>query len=183
MTELDRKLALPIVRIDMGSGSHNMRQPLDEWIRVDGMAHEMIDVVCDFSAVPLPPHCADIMWSGDTIEHIPTWEMKKTLGEWNRLIKIGGVFCGQTPNLHATMMRYAKGEVSLKDATCSLYGWHDHPFQQHYVTYTTDTLTELLKEYGFDQVSFAGSPGVEPGDELNAWWLCFICIKIKDSFQ
>jgi len=180
MTELDRKLTLPEVKIDMGSGAHNMRRPLEEWIRVDGMAHENIDVVCDFGHVPLPPKCADFMWSGDTIEHIPTWEMKTILGEWNRLLKIGGKFEGQTPNLHATMVRYVKGELSLNDATCCLYGWHDHPYQQHYVTYTTDTLAVLLKEYGFDNITFNGSPGVSPGDEMNAWWLCFQCVKVKD---
>jgi predicted SAM-dependent methyltransferase len=179
-TQVEVKLSLPIVKIDMGSGAHNMRQPLDEWIRVDGMPHENIDIVANFKSVPLPNKCADDMWSGDTIEHIPLWEMKETLGEWNRLLKIGGVFHGQTPNAHSVMMRYAKGEMTFTDAINNLYGWHDHPFQQHFVTYSTETLTELLNQYGFGQVSFAGSPGCEVGDEKNSWWLCFSCVKERD---
>ena len=178
--DLGRKLALLTVKIDMGSGSHNMREPLDEWIRVDGCADDNIDIVCDFGSVPLRDAVADELWSGDTVEHCPMWEWDKIFGEWNRLLKVGGIFKGSTPNLHSIMVRYAKGEMNLEDATNALYGWHNSKWQQHYVTFTTKTFEETFTRYGFGEFDFSQSPPVEANDPYNGWWIVWSCKKIKN---
>ena len=167
-----------MIKLDVGSGDHNLKQPLEEWIRIDGCPGNNVNIVCDFGEIPLPDKHADILWNGDVIEHIPMWEHDRVLGEWNRLLKIGGSLEGQTPNLHRIMIDYTRGRLSLEDATNGLYGWHDSKWQQHYLTFTVQTLTELLTKYGFGEFDFTESPG--SSDPHTAWWLCFKCKKIKD---
>lgn len=200
MERLQQKLALPVIKLDIGSGDHHLKQPKEEWIHQDGCPGENVDIVCDFSAIPLDSGIVDEAWSGDSIEHIPLWDLDKTMKEWNRVMKVGGVLGGQTPNLHSVMMRYAAnvllqkgckitnpdgtpyetGDMSLRDATLNLYGWHDSPWQQHYVTYTVETITELLEQYGFGEVTFPQTPGATPENPQMSWWLCFSCKKLRD---
>lgn len=165
------------LKIDIGCGVRNKKTPLEEWTHLDGVAGEHIEIVCDFSEIPLKDGEADEIFSGDTIEHIVMQKRDQTLKEWNRILKVGGIFTGRCPNLHSTMIRYAKGELSLHDATGALYGSQENEWQQHYITYTTDTLRALLEQYGFGDIDFSGSPGND--DSFNAWWICWTCKKIK----
>lgn len=178
MNNLETKLKNPRVKIDLGCGSENKKQPFDEWIHLDGREIEGIDLVCEFNNIPLSDECADEIFSGDTIEHLIMEERDKVLREWNRVTKVGGIFTGRCPNLHATMIRYAKGELSLKDATGALYGSQENKWQQHYITYTVETLRALLEQYGFGCIDFSESPGSYDPNE--SWWLCWTCQKIKN---
>jgi predicted SAM-dependent methyltransferase len=171
------------IKIDIGAGDKNKKGQedgtLNEWIHIDGVAGEHIEIVCDFAEIPLPDGIADEIFSGDTIEHIITNKIDRTLKEWNRILKVGGKFTGRCPNLHSTMVRYAKGELSLQDAMGALYGSQDSMWQQHYVTYTADTLKALLEKYGFTDVDLTGSPGYnkETGNPNDSWWLVWSCVK------
>ncbi len=188
MRTLEEKLALPIVRLDIGSGDHNIKLPADEWIHLDGCPGKNVDLVCDFSKIELPDECVDEAWSGDTIEHILSYELPSILKEWNRVIKIGGSFSGQTPNAHNIMMQYAEKynagiedkDLIFKTALEGLYGWHTDKWQQHYITYSTKTLTKVLEDHGFGNVIFPQTPGSTPDKPENSWWLCFSATKIKN---
>lgn len=179
------------VKIDIGAGDKNQKgmpnehEPLDtrdEWIHIDGVPADHIEIVCDFAEIPIPTGIADEIFSGDTIEHIISDKIDATLREWNRIMKIGGIFTGRTPNLHSTMIRYVKGELSLQDATGALYGSQDSMWQQHYVTYTADTIKTLLEKYGFGNVDLTGSPGYDKNTQTpnDAWWIVFQCKKISN---
>lgn len=180
------------VKIDLGAGEKNKKgraepenglpDAMDEWIHIDGVWSEHIEIVCDFAEIPLPDGVADHIHSADTIEHIITNKIDKTLREWNRITKIGGIFTGNTPNLHMTMIRYSKGELSLQDTMGALYGSQDSMWQQHYVTYTADTLKALLEKYGFGEIDLTGSPGYnhETQTPHDSWWLVWKSVKVKD---
>lgn len=166
------------LKIDIGAGIKNKKQPLDEWIHLDVFKDDHMEIVCDFSEIPIGDDEADEIYSGDTIEHIEMDKLDKTLTEWNRILKPGGIFSGQTPNLHSTMMRYAKGELSFEAAYGALYGSQESKYQQHYTTYTVKTLTDLLKKYGFGCIDFSQSP-CSGGNPNDAHWLVWTCMKIR----
>ncbi len=186
VTRLDNRIfALDIskpVKVDIGAGDTNKKTPLEDWIHIDGVYSDHIEIVCDFAEIPLPDSIADEIFSGDTIEHLVPHMIDKSLREWNRITKLGGLFTGRCPNLHSTMVRYTKGELSLQDALGALYGSQDSIWQQHYITYTADTLIELLKRYGFGEIDLTGSPGYDPKTQSpgDSWWLVWSAIKVKN---
>ena len=164
-----------IVRLDIGSGGHNLQKPLEDWIHQDGKPGDHVEIVCDWKKIPRDTESVDEMHFGDVIEHIPMWQLAETLGEWNRLLKVGGIFHGSMPNIDRVMKDYANGTMTLTDAKNALYGWADSPFQQHYMTYTKETLKEMMETYGFEINDFSGSPGpVE-----RPWWLVFSGRKVS----
>mgnify|MGYP001488231076 CR=1 FL=1 len=177
--EVKRKLALPFVKMSMGAGLHTMK-PLDEWINQDGCANPENDLVCTWDDIPLPDKCIDHMEMGDIIEHLVMWNRDRILKNWFRLIKIGGTIRISTPNLHRTMVDYANGKITLELAIQNIYAWMSTPYEQHYYTYTVETLTKVLQDYGFDKIDFSESPAGTPTDKSMSWWLVCSAVKVKD---
>ena len=171
----------PIVKLDAGAGHHQIPPSEDgiEWIHQDGCFTDGIELVCKWDDIPLPNKSIDELHFSDAVEHIPMWELDKTMGELNRIMKVGAKIWGNTPNAHGTMKRFGSGELSFKDAMLNMYGWADHPYQTHYMTYTHETLTVMMEKYGFGNADYSKSPSHE-GDHLNAWWLVFEFTKLKD---
>ena len=157
------------MKLDIGSGGHNHQKPLEEWTHQDGTPGDHVEIVCDWRTIPLATESVDEMHFGDVIEHIPVWSLDETLGEWNRLLKMGGVFHGSMPNIDRVMKDYAAGRLVFQDVVNALYGWADSPFQQHYMTYTKTTLSQMMVKHGFMIEDYSGSPGPED----RPWWLVF----------
>jgi len=177
---LKDKLSRPVTKLSIGAGLH-WKQPFEEWINHDGLPSEHCDVISEFAELPFEDKTFDEVHFGDVVEHIPSWREREIWTEWNRVMKIGAVMTGSTPNLHRCMVEYAQGKMTLEIAMQNIYAWRTSPYEQHYITYTTDTLTELLKKYGFDEISFENSPGVDGNrDKKMAWWLVWSAKKVKD---
>ncbi len=80
-----------------------------------------------------PEHTVDLVWSGQSIEHITEEEAEKVIQEVFRVIKPGGSFCLDTPNRHLTKLLVRRGFV--------------HP--EHKIEYTPDELVTKLQKAGF----------------------------------
>lgn len=178
--KLKDKLSLPVVRLSIGAGLH-WKQPFDQWINHDGLPSEHCDVISEFAELPFEDKTFDEVHFGDVVEHVPSYRDSEVWPEWNRVMKIGALMTGSTPNLHRVMMDYASGKLSLELAMQNIYAWRTTPYEQHYITFTVDTLTKLLNKYGFEEVSFEGSPGVDETKDKNmAWWLVWSAKKVGD---
>lgn len=165
------KLKLPTVQLSIGAGLH-WKRPLELWINQDGVDNENIDLVSTWEHIPLPDRCVDVMELGDVIEHIRMFERDKILTEWFRMLKVGGSVRISTPNLHRTMVDYANGKLSLELAIQNIFAWMTNEYEYHYYCYTVETLTAVLTEYGFTEIDFSESPGVDGNsDKRMAWWL------------
>ena len=159
--------------LDIGCGL-NPKKPLDEWTHLDFNSAPHIEIVCDWKKIDLPNESVDEIWLGDVIEHIPLWEEVEVLGEWNRILKNGGVIGGSTPNIMKTFHDYINGVLPIREILVPrLYGWTDRPTEQHYITHTEETLTKLFADHGFDVRDYSASPG---GKER--WWFIFSGRKI-----
>jgi predicted SAM-dependent methyltransferase len=163
------------MKLDIGAGLNNQKSPLDEWTHLDMMPHPHIEIVCDFGKIPLEDGVVEEIFLGDVIEHIPMWRYEEVLKEWNRVLKPGGLATGRTPNADSVMRRYVRGDkdMPIRDVLLSLFGTGENEGQQHYMTFSKETLAELLIKYGFEQIDFSGSPG--PVDE--PWWLVWTSRK------
>ncbi len=177
---LKEKLSLPQVKISIGAGLHT-KKPLEEWINIDGCENPEIDIVCEFADIPLPNECADFCEMGDIVEHVVCWREEEIWKEWNRVVKIGGKVRISTPNLHRCCVEYANGNMGLENLLQNIYAWRTTPYEQHYITYTVESLTALLNKYGYGEVDFTESPGVDGNaDKSMSWWLVCSAVKLKN---
>ena len=97
--------------------------------------HSMVDLS------PYPDASFDLVFSGETIEHITEDEARKMLGEARRVLEPGGWFCVDTPNRRATELMLGPGGLSNPD---------------HKIEYTDAGLRAMLEEAGFEVVGAYG---------------------------
>jgi hypothetical protein len=97
--------------------------------------HSMVDLS------PYPDASFDLVFSGQTIEHITEDEAKKMLAEIRRVLVPGGWFCLDTPNRRVTALQLGADVLSNPD---------------HKLEYTHEHLSALLGEAGFDVVDAFG---------------------------
>lgn len=179
MSNLATKLSNQIIKLDLGCGIRNRKQPESEWIHLDIQDIAGIDIVADFANLEMfGNESVDEIYAGDVIEHIEPFNLDAVLKEWNRVLKPKGIFRLQTPNLHATMMRYVNKELSLEHAYGALYGSNENIYQHHFQTFTVDTLRDKLIEHGFGEIDFSESP-CSGGDPRNGHWIVCVCKKIN----
>ena len=74
----------------------------------------------------------DLVYAGQSIEHVPVEEAKTVLREVHRVLKPGGHFCFDTPNRKVTILQFPNYVVD------------DHKYE-----YTHQEMTELLEGHGF----------------------------------
>jgi predicted SAM-dependent methyltransferase len=174
-----------MLKLDIGAGDLATREagnslacqlPLEDWIHIDIQPGKHIEVVTDFGDLPYDDGTVDEIFVGDVIEHIPRWRTAEVLGEWNRVLKVGGKFSGRTPNLDRAMRDYAEGKITLDDALSAIYAGGKDEYHVHYISYTPTSLVQILERYGFGQVDLSQSPGPEE----RPWWLVFSCMKTRN---
>jgi predicted SAM-dependent methyltransferase len=177
MRTLEEKMALPIVKLDLGCGLNRHEKEKDEYIYLDGDPADGIDIVCNWDKIPLPDKCIDHVHSSETIEHIPAYETYIVLPEWNRIIKIGGTLELTTPNIEYACRAYSRGEKPLSWLMSNLYGDRHSAHHNHYVLYNKETLEEVLDKYGFGEFKWKA---VGSSDPKEWWWLALTCTKLRD---
>jgi predicted SAM-dependent methyltransferase len=79
----------------------------------------------------------DLVWSGQSIEHVTEEQGIRMCSEALRVLKPGGRFCLDTPNRLITELHAA-----------TVGGGFVHP--DHKIEYTPDHLRKILRDSGFD---------------------------------
>ena len=97
--------------------------------------HSMVDLS------PYPDASFELVFSGQTIEHISEDEAKKMLAEIRRVLVPGGWFCLDTPNRRVTALQLGPDVLTNPD---------------HKLEYTHEHLSRLLHDAGFDVVDAFG---------------------------
>ena len=110
--------------------------------------HSMVDLS------EYPDASFDLVFSGQTIEHITKDEARKMLGEVRRVLAPGGWFCVDTPNVRATNLMNPDGTLSNPD---------------HKIEYTIASLTELVRDAGFEVTASYGLNDLGDGFERGVW--------------
>jgi SAM-dependent methyltransferase len=94
--------------------------------------------MADLSGVP--DTSTDLVWSGESIEHVTRDDGRRVLRETWRVLKPGGYFCLDTPNRVLTQTQAPNGFI--------------HP--EHKVEYTVPQLTSELTHAGFQIINVGG---------------------------
>ena len=101
--------------------------------------------------LPLEDSSFDIVWAGETIEHVA--DTAQWLSEVRRVLPSGGLVLLSTPD-HGPLSRL---RLALSREA---FDTHFDPRSDHLRFYTRRTLVELLSDFGFEDVAVAGAGGL-----------------------
>jgi SAM-dependent methyltransferase len=127
----------------------------EEPLRRARAAHPGLDVqlIDAFGPWPLADASFDAVWAGEVIEHVA--DTAGWLSEIRRVLRPGGRLLVSTPN-------HSRLAVLRLGLSARAFDAHFDPRSDHLRFYTRRTLTSLLEDFGFQDVSIAavaGPPG------------------------
>ena len=97
----------------------------------------------------------DHIFNHALLEHIPPWDTRKTLREWNRVLKPGGRIQIEVPDLERIFQDWLVDKtLSEQDAIDNIFGGNKAPNkvysrQDHLTGFTYDRLTRMMSECSF----------------------------------
>lgn len=117
------------------------------------------DVRCDLRAIPEPDAVFDIVHARHVLEHFPPFEAPALIGEWTRILKVGGELRLNVPNL-----AYAAREILKAEEDATYYpGAYPHwqlfgrqvgdPGEVHRNGFTRASLADLLRVSGMVDIA------------------------------
>jgi 2-polyprenyl-3-methyl-5-hydroxy-6-metoxy-1,4-benzoquinol methylase len=127
----------------------------EEPLRRARARHPELDVrlVAEAGPWPLKDASFDVVWAGEVIEHVA--DTSAWLSEARRVLRSGGSLVLSTPALERlTLLATALSRRA--------FARHFDPRGEHLRFYSRDTLTQLLDDFRFQQISVRGAGGL-PG--------------------
>lgn len=134
------------MRLELGSGRH----PTPGCISSDAYPHPNLDMVADAWDIDLPDGSLDEVLALGVMEHLTYEQFHATVENVRRMLRPGGVFLFDVPDLVAWCRYLVHPETSPFDrrhVLSTLYGWQRWPGDEHKSGWTADMLLEAL--YGF----------------------------------
>ena len=133
-----------LMMVDLPADQRNdLHKETSEWSRRDGLGTIEILYADMTDLSHLESESFDLVWSGQSIEHISFEQGQKMCQAARRLLKPSGSFCLDTPNRLITQIH-----------TAPIGGGFIHP--EHKFEYTPQQLRSLLEESGFKIVEAKG---------------------------
>lgn len=149
------------VRLNVCSGRH----VLADWINVDIVAsnHPKVsgppDIVAHMNDIPLPDGSVDEIMCIHGWEHQYPWECSKTIIEWKRLLRVGGLLILEMPDLIKCCKNILSGYTAPGKHPDQFGMWgaygdnrSEDPFMMHKWGWSPQTLSKFLREYGMENV-------------------------------
>lgn len=138
------------LRLNLGCG----HVPLDGYLNVDRRGLPGVDIVAEIDQLPFGDDEIDELFSAHVLEHFPQEQLRRELLPYfHRLLKSGGEFRAVVPDAQAMIREYGNGNYPYDDMREVLYGGQDYDGDFHFNMFTPDSLSGLLVEAGFGDVT------------------------------
>lgn len=119
------------------------------------------DFVTDIAAmIEVPAETFDEVRAHHVLEHLKSDRVEVAIEEVRRVLKPGGVFDVEVPDVGKVCLAYADGDLDLAGLRQWLYGEtlaEHETADSHFSAFTAEWLAGILADHGF-----------EPGDEIDA---------------
>lgn len=143
------------LRLNLGCG----KWVLPDWFNIDAivspLAQRQPELLCDLRSIPLPDGCAREAMAIHVWEHIDRWECDRTMDEWARLLKPGGLLILEMPDLIKCCRNVINGTEGKKPDQLGMWGLYGEPVgppMQHKWAWTYKTLAPFLEQHGFERI-------------------------------
>jgi len=136
------------VYVNLGCGVNTS----SEFINVDarGFPHtHHIHNVTNLSM--FPSDSVDLLYASHLLEHVPRGELIKTLKEWKRVLKKGGVLRFGVPDFDGLIEVYTLSGKDVKIIVNQLMGT-DGEYDDHHTIWNEKYAREVLQEAGYKEV-------------------------------
>ena len=135
------------------------------------------DIEATLDDLPFDEHSVDEIILFHILEHLPQYEIKRSLEEVNRVLKVNGKLLIAVPDEkgNAELLAKAKTQKEEEWAIRLIHGTQKNKWSHHYCGYTKKTLKKLLKEYGFGKFKNRKNINFYPVIHLTAF-------KLKDKY-
>jgi len=134
-------------KLHIGAG----RVHLPGFVNVDLFDTYHADMYCDLTRLPFDPGSFDLIYASHVLEHVHRRMVTATLHHWGSMLRYDGVLRLAVPNFDAICLRFLKTR-NLNEVMGLLYGGQNHPRNNHFVTFTYESLRDHLEKAGLQKV-------------------------------
>ncbi|MEK8023479.1 MAG: glycosyltransferase family 9 protein [Candidatus Hydrogenedentota bacterium] len=138
-----RRRRLPVA-VEIASGE----RPHPGYIHLDARRITDVDIIGEATRMPLARGRVRQIHAQHIIEHFPTAQLDRILGQWVATLEPGGAIQVVTPNLAYIASGYADGSMPTEEAVTRLYGEQNYPGNFHFTLFDKRTLQAALERAG-----------------------------------
>jgi len=137
------------IRLNLGCG----HVPLPGYLNVDRRALPGVDVVAEVDQLPFAKGEVAEICSAHLLEHFPLEQLRRELlPYWVSLLRADGVFRAIVPDGANMARAFASQEYSFEALRQVTFGGQDYDGDFHYNMFSTETLSQLLRDAGFTRI-------------------------------
>ncbi|MEN9202537.1 MAG: methyltransferase domain-containing protein [Thermostichus sp. DG02_3_bins_51] len=133
------------------------REPHPDWKILDALPSPYVDYVANAIQLSMfEDESIDQIYASHVVEHFGAAEVRVALADWYRVLKKGGKLFVAVPDLKVLAKLLTKEDLSYEDLamiTSMIYGGQVDEYDFHKMGYTIETLTQLLREVGFNFIT------------------------------
>lgn len=147
----EKKLqSLTEIHLNLGCGKKHLANK----VNIDNRHLPGVDILAPVDQLPFEGEAIQSIYAAHLLEHFPHQYLQDVLlPYWHSLLKPGGELNLIVPDALAMMNSFHRGEMSFEDFALLTFGKQDYEGDFHYVMFSVESLTELLKATGFRDIS------------------------------
>lgn len=136
-------------KLEIGAGEN----PTPGYHHLDIRQLDHIETVCDARELPFADESWDEIKAWHILEHIPYRDTLKTLREWYRVLKKGGILDLKVPDTNQIILKWVRHEWDWEKVVYHLAGGQEYEDNTHKAFFIPAYLRLLLFQAGFTIIS------------------------------
>jgi len=134
------------IKLHLGCGTIHK----DEYINIDIRNTPAVDMIADIKKLPFENNSVDLIESYHLIEHLKRNEIGKVLTHWLDILVKGGKLIIECPDFKQDCIDFINGNNNRLN---NIFGLQRNEYDFHYFGYTPESLSVLLKNIGFNDIT------------------------------
>ena len=137
------------MKLHLGCG----KREIPGFVHIDAIDYPHVTHVSTIDHLPyIQEKSVELIYNCHVLEHFKRSDVKRVLQEWYRVLKPGGTLRVSVPDF-AKLCKIYQQEQKLELVIGPLFGRQDYLYNIHYNVFDFNTLSSLLRQAGFCDVT------------------------------